>query len=456
MIAERYAQGDTYKAIAEALHIAPSTVRTHLGAIYRKLEVSNKTALARVLQQPGQPTISLPDKPSIAVLPFNNLSGDPTRDYFSDGITEDIITNLSKFPELFVIARHSTFTYKRKPISISQVGCDLGVRYVLKGSIQQAGNTVRITVQLVEAVTEHHLWAERYDGALEKVFAFQDEVAQSIAATMMGEESGALRRAETARSLRKDPDSLDAYDYLLRGTEHYLCENVVEARQNFEKAIALDTGYAAAYKMLAWTYANLLFRQRSEEPRNDLQLAYTWAQKALTLDNSDYGTHWVLGIIHMFRHDYDRSRAALLRARELNPNSAGLLATLGDATMYFGQPEDAIDCIKSAMRLNPHYPDRYVWALGNAYDTNGQLELAIRELKKIENPSFGILLDLAALYARAGSVVGAEETVQAILELKPEFSLKAFSAIQRQMSWEKDPAADDEYIDALRRVGLPE
>ena len=234
--------------------------------------------------------LELPDRPSIAVLPFENMNRDPAEDYFSDGITDDIITELSRRRDLFVIARNSVFTYKGKPAKVQDVGTELGVRYVLEGSVRKAGERVRITAQLGEAASGHHLWAERYDRELQDIFAVQDEITETI----VGQLAGTLQVAERDRAVKKAPGSLEAYDYYLRGFDRFIRftpDDRADAREMIEKAVTLDPSYARAYALLAWSHLSEVFMGWSEDPVQSLGVAFETAQKALALDATDNWSH---------------------------------------------------------------------------------------------------------------------------------------------------------------------
>jgi adenylate cyclase len=322
----------------------------------------------------------LPAKASIAVLPFKNLSGDPEQEYFSDGITNDVITDLSKFRELFVIASNSVFVYKGKPVKAQEVSRELGVRYVLEGSVQKAGEQVRINTQLIDATTGHHLWAERYDRDLKDLFAVQDEIVQTIVATL----AVRIDAEERRRVMRKDTESLEAYDYVLRGWEYFSRTTRsanTQARQMFEKAIELDPRYATAYVGLGRTHLALFQFGWTEFPARALQRTHYLAQKALSLEESNASAHALLGIVYRYRLQYDLATKELERAIELNPNNARSHAALGTVLNYTSRPDDAIDKLETALRLNPTMRPGYYMHLGLAYYLKGRYEDSIMTLK---------------------------------------------------------------------------
>jgi adenylate cyclase len=285
--------------------------------------------------------LPLPDKPSIAVLPFTNMSGDPEQEYFSDGMTEDIITDLSKLSGLFVIARNSTFTYKGKAADVKNVGRELGVRYVLEGSVQKASDRLRINAQLVDATTGAHVWAERYDRPPQAVFAVQDDITQQIIVALRIEIWG----AEVERVRRIPTDNLNAYDSFLRAVA-YLSpptkETNVQARQMAERAIELDPQYAGGYMAMSWVYFHQWLWQWSPDP-SALERAAEMAQRAIALDNSEPGAHLTLGCAHLFHRQHEQAIAEMERAIALDPNFADAHTWMTLIINYAGRPEEGIE-----------------------------------------------------------------------------------------------------------------
>ncbi len=395
--------------------------------------------------------LPLPDKPSIAVLPFTNMSGDPGQEYFSDGMTEDLITDLSKISGLFVIARNSTFVYKSKPVDIRAVSRELGVQYVLEGSVQKASDRLRINAQLVDATTGAHVWAERYDRALQDLFALQDEVGQKIVFALKVK----LTPEEQARFRRFPTNKLEAYDVFLRGWEHFLLyrkETNAQARQMFEQAIELDPTYAAAYVTLGGTYW-LEGIQGWSQDSQVLEQAFTLTQKAIALDDSLSGAHVLLGDLYLFKKQYDQAIAELERAIALDPNNAFGYLDLGMILIYVGRSEETIGLEEKAMRLDPHYPVPWLNMLGYAYHGTGRDEEAIGVLKKAlaRNPDFlPAHINLAVIYSERGQEKEAREETAEILRLNPQFSLEA-----TRQTWPiKDPVVLERHITALRKAGL--
>ncbi|HEY7492098.1 MAG TPA: tetratricopeptide repeat protein [Candidatus Tectomicrobia bacterium] len=349
---------------------------------------------------PAKHALPLPDKPSIAVLPFTNMSGDTAQEYFSDGMTEDLITDLSRLSGLFVIARNSVFTYKGKAVKSQQVSQELGVRYVLEGSVRKAGDRVRITAQLVEATTGYQRWAERYDRELRDIFAVQEEIAHRIVAALAVQ----LTAGEQARLGRKYTDNLEAYDNYLRGLDyghHYTQEANVQARQMFERAITLDPQFAAAYAALAWTHMLDWVWQWSQDPQN-LERGFALAQQAVALDDTLPLAHRILGDAYLWQQQHDQAIAEAERAIALDPNDAEGYATLAEMLAFVGRPQDAFELVEQAIRLNPQQQADYSWTLGHAYYLTGRYEEAMTALKRclIRYPNFlPAYAFLAAIYS---------------------------------------------------------
>ena len=394
---------------------------------------------------------SLPDKPSIAVLPFENLSGDPEQEYFSDGITEDIITDLSKISGLFVIARHSVFTYKGKTIKIAEVGRELGVRHVLEGSVRKANGRVRITAQLVDATTEGHLWAERYDRNLTDIFALQDEVTQKIVAALAVN----LTADEQKRLVNKYTDNLQAYDLYLQGVEYqnrFTKEANAQARQMFERAVDLDTEFALAYESLGFTHFHDWTFGWSKDPQS-LERAIELAQKTLALDDSLPFAHHLLGKVYLWKKQYEKAITALEKAIALSPNYADHLVGLGYVLNFAGRPKVSIELVKKAMRLNPMYPAFYLWELGHAYFLTGRYEEAIETLNKVLDRNLDFMpahLLLAASYSERGREEETRAEVAEIERLSPQVSLVGL----RQRLPYKDQEVLERLFDSMRKAGL--
>ncbi len=310
---------------------------------------------------PPAPPLALPDKPSIAVLPFENMSGDPDQEYFADGLTEDIITGLSRQHWFFVIARNSTFTYKGKAVDVREVASQLGVRYVLEGSVRKAANTVRVTGQLIDATQGTHLWAERYDRELADIFELQDEITNQV----IGAIEPQILAAEAARVRRKPPHSIDAWDLVMRALPHLWrlsMEQHQEAQQLLRKAIALDPNYAHAHAMLGWSYISM-FNLDTRRPIGEFtDRALDCGSKAVVLDDQDPWAHLVLGLGHARRRRPELALSHLSRAVGLNPNFALGHAGLGYGLAVGGEPDLGLESLELALRLSPRDPFLAIYA----------------------------------------------------------------------------------------------
>ena len=401
-------------------------------------------------------TLELSDKPSIAVLPFDNMSGDSEQEYFTDGITEDIITALSRFRWFFVIARNSTFTYKGKAVHVKQVAQDLGVRYVLEGSVRKAGNRVRITSQLIDASTGHHVWAERYDRDLEDIFAVQDEITENIV-TSVGPE---FFSAEMQRAQRKEVRSLDAWDYVMRASSHhsrYTRKDVAEAQRLLRKAIELDPMSAGAFCLLAFTHLMQVQFGWSESVVQSINEATKAAQSAVAIDDRDAWAHTALGMVDLISKRYDNAVRRLKRAVDLNPNLANAYGSLGQALALAGEYNGAVTQINKAIRLSPRDPFMVYWFghLGLASFVEERYEDACDWGSKAiqENPLFpGGHRLLASSYGQLGRVKEAATELKELLLLMPGMTA---DDVRRQVPFRK-PRDMERYIDGLRKAGLKE
>ena len=405
----------------------------------------------RWLSPPEPAGLALPDKPSVAVLPFLNMSQDPSQDYFSDGVTEDLITDLAKVSGLFVIARNSVFTYKGKAVKVGDVGRELGVRYVVEGSIQRAGDRVRITAQLVDARTGFHVWAERYDREARDIFTVQDEVTQQIVRAL----AVRLTDTEKLRLSRPPTGLLEAYDLVLRGHEERARttpEANAEARRFFARAVELDPAYAAAYAGLSWTYLQAWQFVWSTDP-DGLERARELAERAIALNDSLTGGYHLLGQIYLWKKDFDRALTHAQRAVALAPNDADSYETLAEVLGWSGQADEGIRTIRHAMRLNPRYPFYYLWTLGHAYYVAERREEALDVFARLtrQNPNF---LPAYAYRAVLLTELGrAQEAREAWLEAS-RLSPRASSVNLRERLPYKRPADLERFLTAARRVGI--
>ena len=366
------------------------------------------------------------EAPSIAVLPFANMSGDPEQEYFSDGISEDVITDLSKIAGLMVIARNSSFTYKGRSVDIREVGRDLGVRSVLEGSIRRAGNRVRITAQLIDATNGAHLWADRYDRDLTDIFAVQDDVTRRIVDAL----KVTLSPAEKARLADSGTPNIDAYDCYLRGRELLALnpknrEKFEQSAKLFMRALELDPGYAQAYASLSLAY-NLDYQNRwSDDPDNSLQLAKHNAQQAIEKDPKEPLARQVACWAAMFDKDLGRAKSEVDIALSLNPNSSGAYASLGSIHTYSGRPLEAIPALERATRLDPAFRPGHLHFLGMAYLLAGKYETAVAVLRErillVPGTDFSRVLMASAL-GHLGDVDEARRTWQELKGINPKYS----------------------------------
>jgi TolB-like protein/Flp pilus assembly protein TadD len=396
----------------------------------------------------------LPDKPSIAVLPFVNISGEPKEDYFSDGITEEIITGLSKVPRLFVIARNSTFTYKGKPVKVQQVAEELGVRYVLEGSVRKAGERLRITAQLVDAITGKHLWAEKYDRDLKDIFALQDEIMMKVIAALQVK----LTEGEQALIVAGGTDNFEAYAKFLQGLEYikrFNKDGNLLARKMAEEAITLDPSYPRGYRLLATTHWLDVGLGISKSPRKSLAKAAELYKKVITLDPSEAVAHGLLGMVYTFMRQHEKGIAEAEKAVALNPNAADAQCFFGNILHFNGRHKEAIEAIKKAIRLNPFPPNWYFMNLGYAYGGAGMYEEAITACQKalrVKPDNLFAHRCLAAAYSLSGREEEAHAEVAEILRINPKLSLQYFAKTTPY----KNPHDTELLIDALRKAGLPE
>jgi adenylate cyclase len=396
----------------------------------------------------------LPDKPSIAVLPFDNMSEDPKQDYFSDGLSDQIISSLSKLPHLFVIDRNSTFTYKGKPVKVQKVAEDLGVRYVLEGSVQRSAERIRITAQLVDAITGRHKWSERYERDLKDIFAIQDDITMAITKALNIE----LLEGEQARLWEKEgtTTNLKAYLKYLEGTGYYYRftkEGNSRAQQLLEEAIALDPGYANAYALLGWVH---WFNARYgwvESPGKSIETAHQYAQKSIALDDTLDFAHLLIGGVHLLRRQQEKNVAQTERAITINPNGAVNNIYMAGALGCAGRWEESLGYAEKAMRLAPFPPVYYYWLLGRSYFMTGQYDKAVETFKKAVhiNPDYLVARAfLAASYSSLDRKAEATAEADEVLRINPKFTLESYA---KTLPY-KNKADIERYVAALRKAGL--
>ncbi len=415
-----------------------------------------------VWQRPWEAGVATPtqvpalsdDRPSLAVLPFENLSGDPEQEYFVDGMTEDLITDLSQVSGLLVIARNSVFTYKGRAVNVQQIGRELGVKYVLEGSVRRAGNRVRINAQLVRTLDGTHIWAERFDREITDVFALQDAVTRKLVTAL----AVTLTQGEEGRLSRGGEVSPEAYDMLLRGLERlrrFTPEDNRLSRDFFERALALDPNFARAHADLAFSYSMELLSGWTASPEESHLLATKHAKFALELDPNLREVHFAMGSVYMRGRRFDEAIESALRAIKIDPNYADAYAQMAWFQMYAGRAGDGLELIERAMRLNPHYPFYYSTILGQIYFHLKRFPEAAEAFEAAvdRNPQFSIAHQLlAAAYAHLGRIEDAQWEAGELLTLLPDFTISA----ERARAPYKREADLDLYIEGLRKAGLPE
>jgi len=401
---------------------------------------------------PEEMAFPLPDKPSIAVMPFINMTGDPEMEYLSDGFAEQIITCLSKTPKLFVIARQSTFSYKGRPTRVQQVSRELGVRYVAEGCIHQSGDRIRVTAQLIDAIKGHHLWAERYERDLREVFAIQDEITMEVLRAIEVK----LTEGEQARIYQRGTDNLEAYLKALQAIEYnerFNKNDNIVARQLCKEAIALDPNYARPYRILAYTHLMEPYYGPCPSPKKCMERALKLAKKAVSLDASHPCGYECLSYIYAMTQQYEKAIAKAEQAITLDPNGADAHVALGYALQIAGRPEEAINSIEKAIRSNPIAPSHYFSKLGGAYRMVGRYEEAVAAYKKAlaRSPDSIIAhVDLTTTYSMAGRDDEARAQAKEVLRIQPKFSAERFA---KGLPY-KDKLENQRVIDALHKAGL--
>jgi adenylate cyclase len=395
--------------------------------------------------------LPLPDKPSIAVLPFVNMSDAAEQEYFADGLTEDIITELSRFQTFFVIARNSAFAYKGQSVNVGKIGQELGVAYVVEGSVRKAGNRVRITAQLVEAGSGNHIWAERYDHDLTDMFDLQDEVTRSIVAAIPGR----LEKADLNRIKRKRPEDVAVYDYVLRGKmHHHRCtkDDNTEALRLLDKAIELDPEFAESYAWKACTLGQALARDFGDNKEELFAQDVEAVEKALSLDENNFECHWIMCEVRMMVARLEEAELHHQKAFALNPNDPRVVAQRSELLAWLGRPAEGVDWARQAMRLDPYNAAGRAHLLGRALYIARSYEDAIEAFKQVRVPSFSHHAEIAACYAQLGSDEKASLHAGKVLSLKPNFSI----ADHVQGLPFKESRNRNQYRDGLRKAGLPE
>jgi TolB-like protein/Tfp pilus assembly protein PilF len=486
-------QGRSNKAICRSLNLAEPTVKYHVATILKALKVTNRTEavlavgalgwklstadtshkdLTRVRATPnkpvtvrksgssntqsaGAPSLALPDKPSIAVMPFANLSAEQDQDYFADGIAEEIITALSHCKSLFVIARNSSFTYKGKAVDVRQVGRELGVRYVLEGSVRRGGERLRFTTQLIDALSGAHIWADRFEGDVGDVFALQDRITESVVAIIEPN----VQLAEIERLKQTPAANLDAYGLLLRAQQlqfEFTKESLAEAIRCLEAALALDPSYAAAMALAAYCYAAQTHQGWATEPNRKGEDALRLASRAVELGKDDANVLWMAAYVAL-RAGMDAQRAKQLACASLalNPNSAAALSVMVIVETALGNLIGALEACQRAERLNPRGRPALTAQMAVAYFVDGQFDKAsaVAKAALLQNPRHAVALRaLAASLAKMGQRKEATEALQELFEIDPNLTISELRTrlmFLRESVWQK-------FADGLRLAGLPE
>jgi adenylate cyclase len=396
--------------------------------------------------------LALPDKPSIAVLPFQNMSGDPEQEHFCDGLVEDIITTLSKLARLRVIARNSTFVYKGRSVDIREAAKQLGVRYVLEGSVRKSGNRIRITAQLIDAADGTHLWAERYDRAMDDIFAIQDEITLTLATEMQVK----LTEGEQARLHYTTTSNVEAWTYWVQGMSHLrkavTKEDNSQARHSWEKALALDPASASLNAKLSFLHSLDARFGWWDDRQTAMDKAQAYADRALEIDPGNADAYTASSLTLLFQRRHDEAVAAARKAVQLAPGAADAAELASHVLAASGYPEDAVVLGEKAMSLSPSYPAMLLGALGNAYRLSGRTEQAIAAFLAYHarNPGFG-LTDLVIIYQQTGQSEKARRTAEQLLAARPNFTISEWFKTQ----FRRDAAQVEADKAALRDAGLP-
>jgi len=407
---------------------------------------------------PDAGTLPVPEKPSIAVLPFQNMSGDPEQEFFADGMAEDIITALSHYRWFFVIARNSSFTYKNRVVAVTQVARELGVRYVLEGSVRKAGSRVRVTAQLIDATTGNHIWAERYDRELDDIFALQDEITEIIVASVEPE----LGMVERERARRKLPENLDAWSSYQRGLWHLFDDvkrdSLAKAKRLFQRACELDPGFAPAHAELAYTHVAEIIRGLTDDPVANLDAAADAAERAVSLDSRDAAARCALGRVLILRHAYERAKGEMEAALRLNASFDRAYYGLGLAFLFGGNPEESISQFETGIRLSPRSP--VLWAywmmLGLAYiNLQKYKEAATSFDEAIQQPN-AAFMPFAFAAATLGQLGRIDEARSMLVEAKRRHPKVSINTIRNTVDLLGPNSGMDWIIDGLRKAGLPE
>ena len=417
--------------------------------VFKVLLNGQTSELTKVADGQVAPPVSA-RKPSIAVLPFINMSGDPEQEFFADGLTEDIITELSRFRQLLVISRNAVFVHKGKHIKAQQIAREFNVDYVVEGSVRKAADRVRVTVQLIDGETETHIWADRYDRKLEDIFAIQDEVTSSIVATLFGR----IEAARHDKVQRKPTENMAAYEYVLTGKIlHHRSnrESNVEAILMLNRAIALDPNYAHAHAWKACVTGQAWLHGWCEDPAASLQLVLDELQTALSLDDNDADVHRILAAVKLNFNEHDKAAYHQDRALSLNPNSDLIVVQQGEVLTWLGRPKEGIEWIRRAMRLNPYHPERFWSHLGRAQYTARNYADAIESFSKLTAPDHTHHAFLAASSVQLGNHVAAAAHSREVLQRQQGFTVAGYL----QTLHYQQPSDTEHLREGLLKAGLP-
>ncbi len=426
----------------------------------------------RVLPYPGKATnrvepasvekmaFPLPDKPSIAVLPFDNMSGDPGQDYIADGISENIITALSYIPELFVIARNSSFTYKGKPVKVQQISEELGVRYVLEGSVMKSENKVRITAQLIDALTGGHMWSERYDRDLNDLFSLLDEITQEVIVALQVEltdgQQASMRYASTL--------NFEAWGYAVKGMSVFYKfgkEDMVRSRELFEKAVKIDPKYTAALTALAWTHKIDASFGYTDSKDDSIRLSFELAKKSVAMNDKNHSIHSLFSLLYLIQGEHEKAVEEGRKAITLGPNVAEAYLLFGEALIYSGNFEEAVEMCETAMRLHPHAPLYFLGHTLTAYYWVGRYDESLALAERLIDQGRKAGFTMGVVWGHTGSAVvktkldrlsEARQDADEILKIWPWYNLD----YMRSIYFYKDSDNLEHWIDGLRRAGIPE
>ncbi|MGI9369950.1 MAG: adenylate/guanylate cyclase domain-containing protein [Ruegeria sp.] len=411
-------------------------------------EVEGATMKASKRPEAMEMASERPEIPSVAVLPFNSLGEDQSDGWFAEGLTDDIILNLSKFKNLFVIARNSAYFFKAQSMSPREAARKLGVRYIAQGSVRRSLSRIRVSVELIDADTERTIWGEKYDREIDDIFSILDDVTECIVASM----AVLIEAQENQRMVQAVPSDLAAYGFVLRGQQHiykYTRQDNHEAHDLYERALKQDKGYARAAAALSRTL-NIDWRYSwAKDQEHALDTALKLAQRAVELDPTDARGFGELGFVHLYRKEHDAAIGAYRRSLMLNPNDADLLSDFADALAHSGENEAAIEHLQRAMRLNPYFPDQYLWHIAGAYYNLREYDQVIRSVNKMNNPTEGQRM-LAASYAQLGEMSIARDIAGKHRLAHPNFSLERWEKVQP----DRLETDTQHFVEGMRKAGF--